>query len=44
MISLGSLYSAKKIAIFNGFKVIFTFIDQHAGLYVRASRRSAFIN
>lgn len=44
MISLGSLYSVNNTLIFIDFKVILTFIDQDAGLYIGISRKTALIN
>lgn len=44
MISLQILYSGNNTLIFIDFKVIFTFIDQDAGLYIEISRKAALIN
>lgn len=44
MISLQTLYSMNNAIIFTDFKVIFTFMDQGAGLYIGISRKATLIN
>lgn len=44
MISLQTLYSMNNAIIFTDFKVIFTFMDQDAGLYIGISRKATLIN
>lgn len=44
MVSLGNLYSVNNTLIFIDFKVILTFIDRYAGLYIGISRKTALIN